>query len=292
MNKEKIAVLVDSGTDVPQEIIEKHGIYVVPLSIVFSDQTYADGVDISAEEVYAKLDVEIPKTSLPPGEVILSTFQRIRSEGYEKLLVVSISSGLSGTGNYIRVLGEDFAGLEVFVVDTKNIGIGSGLTAILAAENIEKGYTWEELKKETVKSIENSKVFFCVSTLKYLRKGGRIGLVSSIIGNNFNVKPIISCNEEGIYYTAGLALGRRKSMQKVLELIDKFKAATSAQTYNIAIAHGSALEEALELKEQIVAKFKNCVHIFEGQISPTLVVHTGPGLIGVGIQVLTHKTIH
>lgn len=288
MNKDKIAVLVDSGTDVPKELVEKYGVYVVPLSIKFSDKTYADdGIDITPEEIYARLDSEIPQTSLPAGEVILSTFQKIKSEGYEKLLVVTISSGLSGTYNFIRILGEDFAGLEVFVVDTKNIGIASGMTAIFAAQNIEKGLSWAELKEATVKSVAKSKVFFCVSTLKYLRKGGRIGLVSSIIGENLHIKPVISCNEEGIYYMAAKTVGRKKSIQKVLELVEKFKSAHSAQTFNIAIAQGNALDEALELKEQVIAKFKNCATIFEGQISPTLVVHTGPGLLGVGIQVLT-----
>lgn len=286
MNKEKIAILVDSGTDVPKELLEKHGMYMVPLTIIYGDNTYTDGVDITPEYIYARLDDEIPRTSLPSGDVITEALRQIKEDGYEKVLAVTISSGLSGTYNFVRMLGEEFDGLEVFAVDTKNIGIGSGVTAIMAAENLERGMSWEELKDTAVNGVPKSKVFFCVSTLKYLRKGGRIGLVSSIIGENMNLKPVISCNEEGVYYNVAITRGRQKNLQKALELAEKFIASSAAQAYNIAIAHGNALEEATAVKELAIKKFKNCKTIFEGQISPALVAHTGPGLIGIGVQLL------
>jgi len=289
MNKEKIAILVDSCADVPKEMIQKYGMYIIPLSIIYKDAVYADGIDITSKEVYDNFNVEIPHTSLPSGGTILNIFERIVSDGYEKVLVITISGNLSGTYNFIRLLGDDFEGLDVFAVDTKSVALGSGMTAILAAENLEKGFSWEELKKTTIESISKIKIFFCVPSLKYLHKGGRIGLASSIIGESLNIKPIISCNEDGILYSDVKIRGWKNSLEKMIELTEQyfFSISPSPQSYNIAIAHGNAYDEAAIVKEKFVEKFRGHHAIYEGLVSPVISVHAGPGVIGVGVQVLT-----
>lgn len=171
MNIQKIAILVDSGSDVPKEMVKKYKMYVAPLTINYKDEQYTDGVDISAEEVYRRLESEIPSTSLPSPTMIQSIFDQIKVDGYERVLAVTISSGLSGTYNIIRMLGEEQEDLDVFVVDSKNISIASGFNAIQAAQYIEEGMDWESLKKTLTENTGNSRVFFCVSTLKYLQKG-------------------------------------------------------------------------------------------------------------------------
>lgn len=284
MNKEKIALLVDSGTDVPQEIIEQYGIYMIPLQIIYKDHIYTDKVDITPEEVYARLPQEIPSTSLPDGETITKIFEKIKTDGYEKVLAVTISSGLSGTYNVIRLIGEQFEGLETYVLDTKNIGIVSGLQAIDAAKMIEANTSWEKLKATLLERVPQTKIFFNVATLEYLQKGGRIGLVASILGNALKLNPIISCNEEGIYYTVAKARGRKKSLEKTFELIKQFVG--DHQKINLAVAHGQAKEEAEEFLEKLKKQFPNAENIYFGTISPALVVHTGPGLLGFGIQLL------
>lgn len=284
MNKEKIAILVDSCTDVPKSALKEYGIYMIPLKIIYKDRTYTDGVDITAEEVYSNLGKEIPSTSLPSGDEILKVLEQIKADGYEKVLAVTISSGLSGTYNFVKLLGEEFEGLEFYTVDTKNIAIGSGVTAVLAAENLRKGLSWEELKKATEASVPHSKLFFCVSTLEYLYKGGRIGLVASSLGTLLTLKPIISCNEDGVYYNAAKSIGRKRSLLKVLELAEKY--AKSGKAYNLIIANGDAAEEMAELKEQLIQRLPDYKTLFEGPISPALGVHTGPGLLGIGVQLL------
>lgn len=104
LNKEKIAILVDSCCNVPQEFVDKYGMYVIPLKVLYKDREYMDGVDITAEEVYRGLEKEIPKTSLPSGEHIQKILDRIKADGYEKVIAVTISSGLSGTNNMINLL--------------------------------------------------------------------------------------------------------------------------------------------------------------------------------------------
>lgn len=282
--KNKIAILVDSGTDVPQEIIDLYNIYVIPLKIIYKDREYTDKVDITPEEIYKRLPEEIPGTSLPDGESITKIFDQIKNDGYDKVLAITISSGLSGTNNVVRLVAQEQEGIQTHVLDTKNIGIGAGFTAIQAAKWIEEGMEWETLIDELVALAERTKVFFNVATLEYLQKGGRIGLVASILGNALKLNPIISCNEEGIYYTVGKARGRKKSLDKTMSYVKE--TVGDAKVFNLAVAHGAAEEEAIEMKARFEREFPNAQEIYFGQISPALVVHTGPGLLGIGVQIL------
>lgn len=284
MTTDKIALLVDSCTDVPDDMIEKYGMFVIPLKIIYKDRVYTDKVDINAEKVYAHLDTEIPTTSLPDGQEITTIFDKIKNEGYTKVVVVTISSGLSGTNNLVRLIAEDYSGLDVFVVDTKNIGIGSGMQGIQAGQLIASGADWNTIKTTLTANVAKSKVFFCVDTLLYLQKGGRIGLVSSILGSALNLRPIISCNEDGVYYTVAKVRGRKKNLEKAVELATKFIGST--QRFNLAIVDGAAKEEAKEITAKLKQLFPQAEAIFEGAVGPALGVHTGPGLIGIGIQLL------
>ena len=284
MTTDKIALLVDSCTDVPDDMIEKYGMFVIPLKIIYKDRVYTDKVDINAEKVYAHLDIEIPTTSLPDGQEITTIFDKIKNEDYTKVVVVTISSGLSGTNNLVRLIAEDYSGLDVFVVDTKNIGIGSGMQGIQAGQLIASGADWNTIKTTLTANVAKSKVFFCVDTLLYLQKGGRIGLVSSILGSALNLRPIISCNEDGVYYTVAKVRGRKKNLEKAVELATKFIG--SHQRFNLAIVDGAAKEEAKEITAKLKQLFPQAEAIFEGPVGPALGVHTGPGLIGIGIQLL------
>ena len=282
--KNKVAILVDSGTDVPQELIEKYQMYVIPLKIIYKDRVYTDKVDITPEEIYQRLPQEIPGTSLPDGETITKIFEQIKQDGYEKILAVTISSGLSGTYNIVRLIAQQQEELEAYVLDTKNIGIGAGFSAIQAAKWLEEGMEWSLLIERLNELVKQTKVFFNVATLEYLQKGGRIGLVASILGTALIINPIISCNDEGIYYTVGKARGRKKSLDRTVSYV-KERVGT-AKVFNLAVAHGDAKEEATEMMARLKEEFPQAQQIYFGQISPALVVHTGPGLLGVGVQVL------
>ncbi|GEK88127.1 EDD domain protein, DegV family [Alkalibacterium putridalgicola] len=286
MNENKIAILTDSGSDVPQEIKEKYDVKVIPLKIIFSDGEYIDKKTITAQEVYDRMEEEIPKTSLPDGEMIKEMFDEIKAEGYEKVVAVTISSGLSGTNNMVRVVAEQYEGLDVFVLDTKNIGIGSGFSVAEAAIQANSGVEWETLKTNLKEGVDKAKIFFHVPTLEYLQKGGRIGLVQSIVGSMMNLKPIITCNDEGIYHTVAKVRGKSKSVKKTLELVQEF--AEGSQKYNLAIAYGgeSAREESEAIREEMKELLPHYEHFYYDQVSPALGVHTGPGLIGIGVQIL------
>lgn len=282
MQKEKIAIIIDSCTDVPREYIEKYNMYVLPIIINYKDKSYLDGIDITSEQVYENLEKEIPKTSLPPVEIIKKTFEDIIKAGYEKVIAVTISSGLSGTNGIIRMISKEYQELETFIIDTKNIGLGAGLSAITAGELIEKGYSFEEIKEKILIAIKNTKIFFCVESLEYLKKGGRIGKVTYAIGTLLELKPIISCNEDGIYYTVLKAIGRKNSINKAIELSKKYS--NSFEKCKIAVCNGYAAEVANNIYKIVKEEFKNSTYIINSTISPALGVHTGPGLIGIAVQ--------
>lgn len=284
MNKEKIAILVDSGSDVPKKLVEKYGMYVAPLKIVYKDREYVDGIEISTTEVLNRLEEEIPTTSLPTGRTIQDLFSQIKADGYEKVLSVTLSSGLSGTYNSIRLLAEQQNELDIFVLDTKNISIASGFNAIQAAEYIQDGMEWEELKQVVSEKINQSKVYFTVASLKYLEAGGRIGRVASLLGSRLNIRPVISCNDEGIYYSVTKVRGQQRSIEKAIDLAVKHVG--SSQDYNIGVVHAGVQEEADQIRDHLAEKLPDYQILVEGEISPVLSVHTGPGSIGIVVQTL------
>lgn len=282
MNNEKIALLVDSGTDLPESYMDKPFVYMVPLKIIYKEHQYRDRVDITGEEVTARLAEEIPKTSLPDGSEIMKIAEDIVDKGFTHLIVVTISAGLSGTYNALRVLFEqEFPQLHVAMMDTKNIGIGAGVQGIYATELIEQGASFAEIEEKIAASIKKTKVYFSVATLEYLQKGGRIGLVSAILGNALSLKPVISCNEEGVYYTVSKSRGLVKSRAKLVELAKAHVGANAK--FRVAIAHAGAREAAEQMKAVLLAAYPG-IHIDNAPISPALSVHTGPGLLGVAVQ--------
>ncbi len=278
---EKVAILTDSGSDVPIEIVRELNIFVLPLQVNYKERSYRDGVDIDAKTVYEGLDKEVPTTSLPLGSDLTDLLQKIKDEGYTRILAVLLSSGLSGTFNMVRLAAHD-SPIPMDVLDTKNIGIGSGMSAIKAARLAKAQVSYDEIVDQTKKAIENTKIYFVLSTLEYLKRGGRIGKVSAMIGSAFDIKPIITCNEEGIYTTVTKARGRSQSLRKVVEYACQY--AQGAESVNLAIAHGNAYQEAIDIKADLQSLINGISKVYIGPVSPALGVHTGPGLIGICVQ--------
>jgi len=280
MNENKIAIMTDSCSDVPRNLLERFHIYEMALSINYKDRSYRDRVDITPEEVYENLQIEIPHTSLPTIGEIHETIEKIIADGYDQIIIPVISSGLSGTFKAIEMVCEDFKNIKTKVIDTKNIAIGSGFLSIYAAQLVEKNFNFEEIVKKVESKIEDSNIYYSLQTLHYLIKGGRLGRVEGMIGSILQIKPIISCDKDGIYYTVEKVRGRKQSINRLIEIIqDKVK---DKKNYYLAVCHGYAQEEADKIKERMQPYIDNATLFMEGQISPALGVHTGPGLVGVG----------
>lgn len=282
INFNDIAIVTDSSCDLPDEIIKEYDINILPLRIIYSDREYRDRLEISPQEVYDNFHNEIPTTSMPSMEDAMILFQQLKDRGYKKILSIHLSNGLSGTYSMVNLVSKSFPDLDFTIIDSNALSMGLGFLVSEAAKMLREKLHIDEIKDRLGKLPEKIKLYYCVSTLEYLRKGGRIGLVSAAIGSILDLKPIISINEEGKYYSYTKVRGRNKSISKLIDIV---KEGYENKKINLAIMHGAAQEEADRLKE-LFSSFTNIKEIFFGQISPALVVHTGPGLVGVVVQEL------
>ncbi len=277
MLNKKTAIVTDSTCDIPQDVAKEYGIRVVPLRIVYNQEEYRDRVEISPESIYARLEYEIPKSTLPLAEDVIAVLDELKAEGYEQVLVLTLSANLSGTHNLISLLSEDYEGMDIHVVNTATLSLGLGFLVIEAAKAIKETESIKEAMEHVKAVRKNMTGLFVLKTLKYLKLGGRIGKVSATLGSVLHIKPIIRVNDEGIYETLTKARGRNRSIES---LIDKIRNKYQGKCINLAIVHGDAYQEAVKVYEKI-AEFAHVKLKFIEQVSPVIGLHTGPGLLGV-----------
>lgn len=276
----KTVILIDSGCDVSHEIVQRFHMKVMPLHIIYPERDYIDGVDILPEAIYQRFPGEIPATSTPSPQDVKDMVEEIKAEGYTHVLAFCISSGLSGTYNTVASVLGDEKDLTSFVLDTRNISFGAGILAVWAGMQLEEGKSFDELKEMLPGKVKDSKVFYYMDTLTYLRRGGRIGLVTSAAGSILNIKPIISCNDDGVYYTAAKIRGAKRGLSRLLAEASPFAGGRPCLT---ALLNGQGQEASDELRPRLIARIPEGRLIMEKAITASLAVHTGPGLVGIGV---------
>lgn len=277
---QKIALIVDSACDLSLETIKEKNINLLPLRISYSHGEYKDKIDISADEIYSNLEKEVPKTSLPSAEDLEEILVSLENEGYTHVIAITISSGLSGTFNSIRLALEDHPKLISYVYDTKILAMPEGIVAMEVADLINSGKSFEEIVNAIPTIRKNITGYFTVNTLEYLKKGGRIGRVAGTIGDMLHLKPIVTVDEDGIYYTVCKARGRKQSIAKLTGIL---KDALTQGPCKVWVLHAGVLDEAKAFLESL-KNLDNILSIDIAQISPALGVHGGPGLLGLAIQ--------
>lgn len=275
----RIAIITDSSCDLPKEYIAEHGIYVLPLHIIYSDGEYRDGVDITAQEVGDRLAAEIPSTSMPSPADVQAVFDDLRSKGISKLLFVLISSRLSGTLGMIKLMCELQENFEYEIVDSRILTVAQGFCVKEAVRLRERGLELGQYNA-AIQDFRNE-VFgwFSIPTLEYLQKGGRINTVGAAVGKLLHVCPVVFVSDEGVYVPAGIARGYKKAVDKMVELaMNKVK----DYRFELGLVHCGAAA----LCNEIAARFKplvGCEHISIDWVSPALSVHVGTGLVGLVI---------
>ena len=277
---QKIAIFTDSACDLTDAELKEYGIRFLPLQIIYKDNSYRDRVEISADEVYGNLEVEVPKTSLPTGTDIDALFLELKKEGYTHAIGVMISGGLSGTANSVKLMAEEHPEIETYIYDTKNLSISEGIMALKAAKMVKDGLSFEEIKEALPEEKKSVDTYYCLATLEYLIKGGRIGKVSGTIGQILNIKPIIYVNEEGVYVTLDKARGTKLAYMKLVSILKENLEKTKCKVY---VMHGGAKKEAQDMVERI-KDLPGILSLEFRQISPALGVHTGRGLIGIAVE--------
>lgn len=285
MRTDKIALLTDSCADIPVEVARKNHIYVVPFTITFEEGSYQDGVDIFPDDVYRRQPNEVIKTSLPSGAVIEDTLHQIKEDGYEKVIAIMLSSGLSGGYQIVRMLGEEAEDLEVAAFDSMSGSLGEGAMVLTVARWIEEGRTWEEMLALIPRMMKNVHPYFSVDTLEYLKRGGRIGKITAMAGTALGIKPILAFDPEtGELTSAHKVRGRQAAMKKLVQVaVSNLK---PNKRYNIMWAHGGTPEEGAQIAEMLRKAAPDFQQEFSGEIDCTLASYVGPRLIGAAVQVL------
>lgn len=276
----KVGIIIDTACDLPKEAYEELNVAMLPLWVHFSDKSYRDQVDIEKDEFYGLLDKEFPKTSTPSPLEIKEIIDKELASGVNEVIIITLSSRLSGANNLANLVAMDYDG-KVKVFDTKNIAIGSGFYAYRAAELRDEGHSADEIVKvmEDDRAKMKSRTYFVIPELTNLINGGRIGKVKGVIGQLLHIKPIITCDADGVYYDTDKVRGFAKAQRRLVDRIkDELK---DTKDYYLSICHGAnpeALEAVKDALKDEVARAKIYV---EEQIAPTLAVHTGRGLVGV-----------
>lgn len=281
MNLHKIAIITDSTCDLPQELRELYNIHIVPLSIIWGDEALREGIDIQPEVFYQRLvaDPIYPTTSQPTPKDFIDVYERAREQGAEEVVVITISSAMSGTHESARLAATMLDGIPVHLVDSKSNSMSLGWQILAAARAREAGGDVATLIAAANAVRERLVYTISLDTLDYLHKGGRIGGASRFIGTLLNLKPQITVNHQTGKVEAGRRTRTRKRALKSLYK-DFFAQLDTSKPMRIAVLHNAALPEAKKIAAQIQQEFAP-QELIIGIVSPVLGVHTGPRAISL-----------
>ncbi len=270
----KIAVITDSAANLLPEVVKKHkNLFVLPLMILVDGKHYRDQVEISAKEVYEQLDTTKISTSLPSMGELNDLIERLKKEGYTDILAINLSSGLSGTFNAFRLAFQDISGINITHYDSKTLAGGLGYLVELALELIKQNTPITTiLEKLNQCRFEDTLAIYTINTLKYLKRGGRIGKVEGTIGDILHVKPVITVNPEGVYITLSKAFGLQRSLLSMKNLmIEKF----GKDLIDFTVHYGTDKEKAIELANKLKGDL-TIRNLTISPLTPVLGIHTGP----------------
>jgi len=278
----KVAIITDSSAYLPQDLADDLGLHIVPLILHWEDKSYRDGVDIRAEEFYQKLSStnSIPTTSQTPVSHFEQLFEKLLDEDFA-VFAILISSGISGTVESALQAKKSFPDAPLEVMDSRLVSMALGFMVLRVARAAKDGESLEEcvaLANETYPKIG---VYFTVDTLKYLNKGGRINTASRILGSALDIKPIMEIREGKIELVESVR-SRRKSMQRMLEMVDRDIA--GREPVRISTFHASAEEDCDRLMQEAIARFYP-IETIKTFVSPVVGSHTGPGTLSVAYMV-------
>jgi DegV family protein with EDD domain len=276
----KTALITDSTCDIPQELINQYQIEIVPLTIIWGDDQFRDGVDLKAGDFYQRLDLDpvLPTTSQPTPQEMVSAYQKAQSEGAEEILIITISSAMSGTYTSAMKAAE-LVDIPVKVLDSKSNSMSLGWQVLAAARAREQGADLETMIAAADAARASMVYLISLDTLDYLHKGGRIGGASHFIGNLLNLKPQISVNHQSGEVEGGRrSRTRKKALADVYE--DFFARVDTSKILRIAVLHNAAPEEARQIADRIKDEYQPR-EILISVVSPVLGVHTGPRAVAI-----------
>lgn len=274
----QVRIVTDSTADLPEALIKELNITVVPLKVLFGDEVYREGIDLTNKEFYEKLaqSDNLPTTSQPsPGE-FQETFEELTGQGFS-VVSIHISSHLSGTYQSALVAKKALPHGDIHVINSKNVSMALGLIVLAAARSAKDGKTVAEIFAVVEEVKERLKTYFVVDTLEYLQKGGRIGKASAFLGTMLKIKPILSV-EDGLIIPSEKIRGKGKALEHMIENVKVY--IEEHGKIHCALVHGNCLDEAVKFHQKLMSELQYCEMII-GEIGAVVGTHVGPGTIAL-----------
>ena len=277
----RIGFITDSTAGLPVDQVQKFGVEVIPLQVIFGKDTFRDGIDLSQDEFFERLRAAktLPTTSQPTtGDIEAAYSKLIADPNVDSIIGVHISSVLSGTYSAAMQAAERLganSGKKISIVDSYTVYMCEGLMVINGARAAEAGTSHDEIVALIEAMKPRSQLLVIIDTLEYLARGGRIGGAQKLLGNLLNVKPILYI-KDGRVEPLERVRTRRKAMERAVELAAEFAKGRPCQ---IAVGHAQAPEDAQTLSRMVHEKM-NVAEEFHSDLGPVISSHTGPGVLG------------
>lgn len=273
----KIAFVTDSTAYLSPEVVEKHNISVVPLSVIFEGNVYREGVDLSSQEFYQRLvnSKSFPTTSQPPVGEFAQVFERLFVD-HDTIMCLLLSSKLSGTVASAQAAAKMVEG-QIHVVDSRISSYGIAGPLLDGIELANQGATAEEILALWDKELASERAFFVVDTLEMLHRGGRIGGAAAVFGALLQIKPILTIKDGTIDLFEKVRTHRR-AMERMLTEFDAD--ASTGKHLRVGVVHAQRYNDAVALRDELEAKYPN-IETDISELGPVVGAHTGPGLLAL-----------
>lgn len=278
-----VAVRCDSSCDLPDTLLDRYGIGLIPLQLIFGDEVFQDRIDIDTAEFYRRLrqgDVH-PTTSQPAPATFTAAYEHARA-GAEEVVVVLVSAALSGTYGNAEAARRAFAPGGIHLVDSRSASLGVGFLALRAAELAEAGWGAAEIARELERIRGQAGMFFTVDTLDNLLRSGRVSRAKAWLGGLLDLKPILSMDTEGRITPVDRVRGREALLPRVLSLLDAAMPARRTQL-RMGVVHADVPDVALTIRDALVQRYRPA-EILLAPVTAVLAAHVGPGAWGIFYQ--------
>ena len=273
-----VKIVTDSVSDISPEIAAELGITVVPLNVVFGSTIYRDGIDMTTEYFYRKLEEShvLPTTSTPPLQTFIQVYDKLAEET-DEILVITISRKLSATGeSALKAIESMEKKCRVEVVDSRWAMMAEGLLVIAAAKAAKAGENLDALIRLTEHNSSRVDMRLAFDTLEYLKRGGRIGKARALMGSVLGINPILGIKDGEVF-----PYGRERSRSKAIENLHQF-VLNYQNIEELSVEDATTPDETEGLIKEIDAKFP-VERIYRSKLSPVIGTNTGPHVIGVAV---------
>lgn len=273
-----IKIIIDSTSDIPSDLIEKHGIEVVPLTVNFEDKCYLDKIEITSQEFFNKLteSEKLPTTSQASPGAFVEVFEKALEEGYE-ILGIFISTKFSGTCESARMAKDMVGSDKIHIIDSQTACLGACLLILEAVKLVKKGLNITQIVEKLEEVKPKVSIYAGVDTLKYLEKGGRLSKSAATVGTLLNIKPILRVKNSNIE-----SIDKVRGKNKILKWLEDFiEINVNVENKTLAIYHSANEELAISLKNTLEEKY-NEKEIIIGEMGSVIGTHVGPNAIAIG----------